>query len=77
MVCQWPGVRLPCLARNYLLSDPPHSNTSVILHSDVGKQVIINKIDGYLESRVAFCKPSRHQQPEQTTLYCYPVEYFH
>lgn len=22
---------------------------------DVGKQVVINKIDGYLESRVAFC----------------------
>lgn len=23
---------------------------------DVGKQVIVNRIDGYLESRVAFCK---------------------
>ena len=54
--------RIKTYEENYeeLGQTPDEERLSYCKIIDVGKQVVINKIDGYLESRVAFCgSPSR------------------
>lgn len=51
---------------------PQEAKLSYCKIIDVGKQVIVNRIDGYLESRVAFCElayhfPSVYIGPSNTT----------
>ena len=49
--------RIKTYEENYeeLGQTPDEERLSYCKIIDVGKQVVINKIDGYLESRVAFC----------------------